>query len=195
MSSYFLFYWLEACAQAGLKQESLDRIRSVWGEMLRRGATSTFENITVDQATPADSISGYGPDWHKIGNNYGQSWSHSWSSAPTSWLPRHVLGVQPATPGFATVEIRPFLGDLSWAEGSVPTPRGVVALRHETNREGITSRITLPRDTEAIIIPPPGLIIDSIDGKPPENRAKAVFRSTEPVIIHFKPAEAARKKR
>ena len=88
---------------------------------------------------------------------------------------------------FAQIEeLMKFKPDIWWFDG-------IWERTHETNREGITSRITLPRDTEAIFIPPPGLIIDSIDGKPPENRAKAVFRSTEPVIIHTKPAEPAQK--
>ena len=44
-----------------------------------------------------------------------------------------------------TVRVKPFLGDLEWAEGALPTARGVVRVRHEKRPDGsIDTRIDAP---------------------------------------------------
>jgi len=58
-------------------------------------------------------------------------------------LPAHVLGVQPAEPGFASVLIEPQLCDLQWAEGVVPTPKGLIRLRWE-REPNLHGTVTLP---------------------------------------------------
>jgi hypothetical protein len=56
-----------------------------------------------------------------------------------------VLGVSPAEPGFSKVKIEPKLGRLQWAEGSYPTPKGPIRVRHEKQADGsVKSDITLP---------------------------------------------------
>ena len=49
---------------------------------------------------------------------------HGWSSTPTRDLIVHVLGIQPAEPGWGSARIAPALGGLEWAKASVPTPHG-----------------------------------------------------------------------
>ncbi len=57
---------------------------------------------------------------------FGGSHCHGWSSTPTRDLSTRTLGVRPAAPGFASVEIAPALGDLDHARGAVVTPDGLV---------------------------------------------------------------------
>lgn len=52
---------------------------------------------------------------------------HAWSATPTYDLTTHVLGLAPAAPGWRAVTLRPALGDLSWASGTVVTPFGPVS--------------------------------------------------------------------
>jgi len=61
---------------------------------------------------------------------------HGWSCAPMYEFATKILGVQPVAPGFSSVLIRPFLGYLTWARGSVPTPDGEIRVdwRLEANR-------------------------------------------------------------
>lgn len=59
---------------------------------------------------------------------------HAWSGTPTFDLTAYVLGVRAAAPGWTDVEIDPHLGDLDWAEGRVPTPRGWITVRAERGR-------------------------------------------------------------
>lgn len=69
-----------------------------------------------------------------------QDWNHAWGAAPANLFPRYVLGVQPLTPGWARTVIRPNPGDLSNAEGKVPTPRGPITIRWSN---GATFRLSL----------------------------------------------------
>jgi alpha-L-rhamnosidase len=79
------------------------------------------------------------------------SFCHGWASGPTAWLSQHVLGIEPAAPGFTKVRITPHLGSLAWAEGSYPTPRGVIRVRHEKQADGsIKSDVQLPPGVERI---------------------------------------------
>ena len=55
-----------------------------------------------------------------------------------------VAGVEPATPGFATVRIRPHLGSLSTLSATVPTPRGDVVVAYRKDGAGLTADVTLP---------------------------------------------------
>jgi hypothetical protein len=65
-----------------------------------------------------------------------------------------VLGIEPAAPGFAKVRITPHLGSLAWAEGSYPTPRGVIRVRHEKQADGsVKSDIQLPAGVERVAAP------------------------------------------
>ncbi len=53
---------------------------------------------------------------------------HGWSSTPTRDLIVHVLGIQPASPGFGSVRVAPALGDLEWARAIVPTIHGPITV-------------------------------------------------------------------
>jgi hypothetical protein len=56
-----------------------------------------------------------------------------------------VLGITPVAPGFAKVSITPNLGRLEWAEGSYPTPKGPIHVRHEKQADGtVKSTVKLP---------------------------------------------------
>jgi hypothetical protein len=56
-----------------------------------------------------------------------------------------VLGVTPLSPGCATVKISPKLGRLSWAEGTYPTPKGPIRVRHDKQPDGsVKSTVELP---------------------------------------------------
>ncbi len=75
----------------------------------------------------------------------GGSHCHGWSSTPTRDLIVYTLGVQPAAPGFARARVAPALGDLRWAEGTAPTPRGPLRVRAdaEGGRLAIDSPVAL----------------------------------------------------
>lgn len=154
MSTFYGYYVLQARAKAGDYQGCLDCIRQYWGAMLDLGATTFWEDFDLDWTTNAGRIDELVPpgkkDIHGDFGNYcykgfRHSLCHGWASGPTAWLSQHVLGIQIVEPGCKAIRIEPHLGDLAWAEGTFPTPYGVVKVRHEKQPDGtVRSKVSAP---------------------------------------------------
>lgn len=154
LSTFYGYYILEARARAGDHQGALDLIRAYWGGMLDRGATTFWEGFElewlqgsgrIDELTPQgmrDLHADHG-DYCYVGLRH--SLCHGWAAGPTAWLTEHVLGLAPDGPGFERVRIRPHLGDLEWAEGTLPTPHGLLKVRHEKGAGRLVTSIEAPR--------------------------------------------------
>jgi hypothetical protein len=113
---------VSAMFEADMSLDALEEIRSYWGFMLKNGATTCWENC--DEA-----------NWESVIKHLPAplSMCHGWSAGPNYVLPTYVLGVKPTAPGFSEVLIRPMLGDLTWAEGNIPTPFGELYVYWELN--------------------------------------------------------------
>lgn len=158
-ATFYGYYMLEALALDGKYNEAMQIISDYWGAMLDLGATTFWENFNYDEkhnAVPIDQL----PDESKfnIHSDGGDhcyiglraSLCHGWASGPTSWLTRHVLGIQVIEPGSKVIRISPNLGDLDFAEGSFPTPLGIIKVKHVKQAGGkIESEIEAP---EGVII-------------------------------------------
>ena len=74
---------------------------------------------------------------------------HGWSSAPTYEFSAMVLGVYPTSDGYESVRIKPVVDcyDLTWAKGTVPTPRGIIAVSWEKKDDVLTLNVALPEGT------------------------------------------------
>lgn len=117
--------------EAGMADLALTQMRAYWGYMLDHGATTAWECCDLK----ADGW------WTQLII----SRCHGWSAGACHLLPRYVLGVRPTAPGFAKVRIRPQLGDLPWATGSVPTPRGEIQIELDAKGGG---KATVPDGIE-----------------------------------------------
>ena len=53
---------------------------------------------------------------------------HGGASGPVPFLAERVLGVNIEEAGCKTIRLRPDLGDLDWAKGTFPTPKGVLTV-------------------------------------------------------------------
>lgn len=159
-STFFGYYMLEAKAKAGDYQGSLDVIREYWGAMIGMGATTFWEDFNMDwlkNAAPVDELVPEGKtDIHGAYGAYcyigfRHSLCHGWASGPTPWLTAHVLGITVAAPGCKVVKIQPHLGDLTFAEGSFPTPYGPIRVKHTKLANGkIRSEISKPKEVSII---------------------------------------------
>ncbi|MDR6415287.1 alpha-L-rhamnosidase C-terminal domain-containing protein [Pseudarthrobacter sulfonivorans] len=67
---------------------------------------------------------------------------HAWGSVPLQHFPRYILGVSPAAPGFTAAAIDPAPSHLDWAQGTVPTPHGLITV-HWTRGSGSTRTVTV----------------------------------------------------
>lgn len=124
---FFAHFVHQAVATAG-RAQAIPELCRRWRPLVERGNGCLEEYWTADPG---------------LGSR-----CHAWSATPTYDLSTHVLGVRPAEPGYATVAVTPELGDLSWAEGSVPTPRGFVRVRAE--RDG-PATVALPDGMTGIL--------------------------------------------
>lgn len=115
---FFSYVVHDALAQAGRADLVAERCRR-WEIALERCDTSWTET------------------W------FGGTISHGWSSTPTRDLVQRVLGVTPAEPGFTVAAIEPALGDLDWAEGTVPTPHGTIDVRVDLRSIVVTSPVPI----------------------------------------------------
>ncbi len=158
-STFYGYYMLEAMAAAGRYAEAMDMIRSYWGGMLDLGATTFWEDFDLswkDNAARIDSLVPEGKkDVHKDYGGYcykgfRHSLCHGWASGPTSWLSRHVLGIEILSPGCRRIRVTPHLGDLEWVEGTFPTPSGPVYVRHEKNGCKVISEIKAPKGIKVV---------------------------------------------
>jgi hypothetical protein len=142
ISPYYGYFVLQAMEKLFHNQDGLGLIRRYWGDMLRRGATTWWE--TFDPSWPE----GMKVALDKV---IYLSLSHGWSSGPTTYLTETVWGVRPTGAGFSTVDIRPELGDLTWAVGDVPTPNGLIHVRVERKKGRQTAVVKLPPHISATI--------------------------------------------
>ena len=149
-STFFGYYMLQAKANAGDYQGAIDIIRAYWGAMLNLGATTFWEDFNIDWIKNAGRIDELVPEGKvDIHGAYGaycyigfrHSLCHGWASGPTPWLTEHVLGISVIEPGCKVVRIKPHLGDLKFAEGSFPTPMGLIKVKHQKMTDGTVKSI------------------------------------------------------
>ena len=160
-STFYGYYMLCSMALAGNYSGALDIIREYWGAMLDMGATTFWEDFNLDwlpNAAPIDAIVPAGKK--DIHGDFGaycytgfrHSLCHGWASGPTSWLMANVLGVKVVEPACSVLLIEPHLADLEWVEGTFPTPKGIVKIRHDKRPDGsVASKVEAPDGIKIIV--------------------------------------------
>jgi len=118
---YFKFYLIRAMVTTGKGNEYLTLLES-WERMIDLGLTTFAE---TPEPTRSDC--------------------HAWSAHPNYDLLATVCGITPASPGFKTVNIEPWLGDLEFVECKMPHPKGDIILKlKRIKKAGIEGIIILP---------------------------------------------------
>ncbi|MGI4787857.1 MAG: alpha-L-rhamnosidase C-terminal domain-containing protein [Janthinobacterium lividum] len=154
LSTFYGYYILQARALAGDYRGCFDLLLTYWGGMLDRGATTFWEGFEIDwmpNSAPIDEL--VPPRMRDIHGDFGDycykgfrhSLCHGWVAGPTAWLMEHVLGIAPASPGFATVTVNPHLVELTYVRGTFPTPYGLIEVSHVRGADGtIKTDLKLP---------------------------------------------------
>jgi hypothetical protein len=119
-SYYFRFYLARALDHAGLADDYLASI-SPWRKLLPLHFSTWPE-------TPGET----------------RSDSHAWSAHPIYDLLTLVAGIEPASPGFATVRIAPHLGDQPSLTAQFPHPQGLIAVDYRRDGSALDATIKLP---------------------------------------------------
>lgn len=119
-SYYFRFYLARALDHAGLADDYLGSL-DPWRKLLPLHFST----------------------WPEIPGNT-RSDSHAWSAHPIYDMLTLVAGIEPASPGFATVRIAPHLGALNTLTASYPHPEGLIQVEYHRLESGLNATITLP---------------------------------------------------
>jgi alpha-L-rhamnosidase len=81
--------------------------------------------------------------------------NHAWTSYPGYLFQKYILGIRPTSGGFATFDVRPDTGGLTFAEGTVPTVKGLITTRWEKRADGKFSLLVkVPANTRAAVYIP-----------------------------------------
>jgi hypothetical protein len=121
---YFRYYLHAAMNAAGAGDQYLEML-GPWRRMLASGLTTWAER-----------------------NDPSRSDCHGWGASPNIELFRTVLGIDSAAPGFRRVVIRPNLGKLERASGTIPHPKGTVAVNLARREGKLEAEISLPEGVE-----------------------------------------------
>jgi alpha-L-rhamnosidase len=119
-SYYFRFYLARALDHAGMSDDYLKAL-DPWRKLLPLHFSTWPE-------TPGET----------------RSDSHAWSAHPVYDLLTLVAGVQPASPGFATVRIEPHLASLNDLTTVYPHPQGDINITYHRRGSGLDASIELP---------------------------------------------------
>ena len=89
---------------------------------------------------------------------------HAWGSHPLFHFSATILGLRPATFGFEQVDIRPQLGPLEFAKGSLVHPRGPIELDVRRDGDNLRGSLSLPEGlTGTLHLPQGDVAIDSTE--------------------------------
>lgn len=105
---------------------------------------------------PWHDMIGYGLNTFAEENSYWRSLCHAWSAHPAIEFLTRVLGVTPAAPGFARIDVEPHLCGLQHARGSVCTPRGPVSVAWRVEAGRFTLTLDAPAATPVRVYLPNG---------------------------------------
>jgi alpha-L-rhamnosidase len=139
---YFMHYFFEACRLLERMDVFMERM-SFWFEMVDYDFKTTYEN-----GNP-----------HTV-----RSDCHAWGAHPLYHYFASILGVRPASPSFTTVEIRPQLGHLESASGTMQHPAGEVQVSFWRVGKGLQAQISLPEGTSGRLIYS-GHVLDLVSGQ------------------------------
>lgn len=148
-------------------EAAVEFMHKYWGEMMALGHGTFFDNYSLKWPAGAQV-------------DRQTSLCHGWAAGPTYSLPANVLGVKPAEPGFAMIEITPHPGGLSWAAGKVPTPHGAVHVSWQRSDQLFRLDVLVPEGTTARVALPPSrgrertVFVDGHQATPERDGARQV---------------------
>ncbi len=118
---FYYFYLFEAMASTGTGDFS--QALQPWKDIYAMGLTATPEK-RIEQ--------------------HPRSEVHPWTAHPVYFYFRTALGIEPATPGFKTVAIKPNPGSLKFLKGSFPTQHGIIEFDLNFVNDKTKGSVTLP---------------------------------------------------
>jgi hypothetical protein len=117
----------------GLVADAIDIIRSAWGEMLAKGATTCWEIFPG-----------------MVGSHLSRSLCHGWSTMPAYLCSTYLFGVTVLEPGYKRIRVQPHPCQLTYASGKIPTPLGTLSIAWQRDPHG-EIRVTVDAPAGCIV--------------------------------------------
>ena len=158
-STFMSYYLLKAAKHHGMN-ETLDALKEYYGGMLDMGATSFWEDFDIswlnnaapiDKEVPQGKSDIHGDNGAFCYKGLRHSLCHGWSSAPTAFLAEEVLGINIIEAGCKKIRISPDLGSLDFAEGTFPTPYGILYVKCTKEENRIKIEYNAPENIDIIL--------------------------------------------
>jgi alpha-L-rhamnosidase len=136
-SPYIEKYVMESLFKMNKADQALERMKNRYTKMVESPVTTLWEGW------------GIGPEGYG-----GGSYNHGWSGGPLNLMARYVAGVQPLTPGFESLLIKPQPGTLTSVNCTVNTVQGMIDVSWKKENQSFLIQILNEAGTTAHIIPP-----------------------------------------
>jgi alpha-L-rhamnosidase len=137
-SPFAVLYLYETYEKLGMDDEILKEIYKNYLPMIESGATTVWESFPTG-TTGSDGF----PT---------RSHCHAWSSAPSRFLNRILLGVKETAPAGKAVQISPRLNGLTWASGTTATVQGPVSASWKLEGKTLDVTYSAPAATKATFV-------------------------------------------
>lgn len=146
-SVYGAQFLLDALYNANEAEYGLQLLTSTdkrsWYNMLHSGSTMTTEAWDTDYK-----------------NN--QDWNHAWGAAPANIIVRKLMGIEPLSPAFQTIQIKPQPGRLNSAELQLSTLRGKINVSFNKTAGQFQLKASIPSNTTGVVYLPKQMENDRI---------------------------------
>lgn len=137
-SVYGAQFFLDGLFDSGLSADAIklmtDEGDRGWLGMLRQGSTITMEA------------------WN-LRTKPNQDWNHAWGTAPSNVVRRKLVGLEPLTPGFDSVTIKPQIGELQQLDCKIPTIKGDFDISIK-NQNDFVMKVDIPANVTAYLTLP-----------------------------------------
>lgn len=136
--AFVSYFEIEARFITGLADSALEEIRRLYGWMSSHDPEVTmWEGIGANGTPYEDGFT---------------SMAHGWGTGVVPALTNYVLGVTPTGPGFSSWSVKPIPGDVMWAKGVVPTPKGPIRVDWNQSSDGLFYiSVTGPAGTRGVV--------------------------------------------
>ena len=135
MSTFMAYYILGAAAQVG-SNEMLNMLKSYYGGMLDRGATTFWEDFDLAWLEGSSRIDEVPADGEKdLHGDYGKfcylgfrhSFCHGWAAGVLAFIVEHICGLR-ITEGGQKITVTPHMSGLTDLDAQFPTAKGWVQI-------------------------------------------------------------------
>ncbi len=159
---YFASFYLEALYLLDRHNEALAYMRRTWGQMIKSGATTLWEDFFTHECL-----------------------CHGSAVAPTRDLIAEYVGIKPVA-GSHRFVVTPHIGDLKWAQGSFNTLNGPLDVKWRIMRNGLEVTVEVPEGVRVDVYPPgPVGSTVTINGKSTPTRFASVTQGSHTIRLTY----------